>query len=343
MVVKILFIWEVKEDLQRYFKVKLTKYSEKEIELIFITPYSEEQAKFYVEEVDMIIGWRPKKEFLQKAKKAIVFNNPGAGVQHLIPVFRELNKERITPIYLCNCHGNAYFTAQHAVALLLAVTNKVINHHTWMKEGIWRTGDEEAQSIPLQKKTIGLLGYGAINQKVHRFMSGFEVKFAICKRSRDVNSMLGNNQIKIFTTSQLHEFLELVDILVIAIPITMETKKLLRREELELLGPEGIVINMARGDIIDQDDLFTVLQEKKIAGAGLDVWYNYNPEEKEGKKYPYDEKNAFHKLENVVLSPHRGASPMDNLERWDDVLYNIKQLVEGQREFKNKIDLKLEY
>ena len=212
-----------------------------------------------------------------------------------------------------------------------------------MKQGNWRTGDDEAKSIPLQHKTIGLLGYGAINQRVHKLLQGFDVSFAICKRSKEIKNEIQYDYTKLFTTKDLHEFLRLVDVLVVAIPETKETKGLIKKKELELLGPEGIVINVGRGDIIDEGDLFDALKKKKIAGAGIDVWYHYSPEEKEGKKYPYDQTHPFQELENIVLSPHRGASPMDNLERWDDVIYNIIQLAEGKQEFKNKIDLDLMY
>ena len=341
MGVSILFIWTVEPELQSYIESALSAYFPSKINLIFLNPYSDEEAQNYITTVDMIIGWRPSKSLLEKAERLVLFNNPGAGIQHLIPLFKELNSSRIKSITLTNCHGNSYFTAQHAVGLLLAVTNKIVLHHVWMKEGKWRLGDEKAKSIRLQHKEIGLLGYGAIIQKVHKFLSGFDVTFIICKKTRKIDN--DNLNAIIYTIDELHEFLGAVDVLIIAVPLTKETKRLIKKKELELLGPASLLINVGRGEIIDQDDLFLALQSNKIAGAGLDVWYNYNPEEEDGKKYPYRKNNPFHELENVVLSPHRGASPMDNLERWDDVIYNIKILAENKKDFKNIISLELEY
>lgn len=341
MGVTILFIWTVNPELKSYIESELSDYVPNKAKLIFIDPFSVEEALHVINDIDMIVGWKLSKDLLSKAQNLVLCNYPGAGVQNLIPLFKELNSFRTNPIFLANCHGNSYFTAQHAVALLLSLTNKIVPHHIWMKAGRWKIGDEEAKSIPLQYKVIGLLGYGAINQKIHKFLSGFDVTFAVCKRSiaeknYDVVS-------RFYTIDQLHDFLREVDILIIALPLTNQTKGLIKRKELELLGPESLLINVGRGAIINQDDLYSALHEKKIAGAGLDVWYDYEPVEEDGKKYPYDKNYPFHELDNVVLSPHRGASPMDNLERWDDIVYNIKMLADHKKEFKNIINLDLEY
>jgi len=89
-------------------------------------------------------------------------------------------------VTLVNGHGNSYFTAQHAVALLLSLTNKIIPHHNWMTSGKWRLGDNEAASIPLRRRNIGFLGYGAVNQKVHKFLLGFDLSFAALKRKWEI-------------------------------------------------------------------------------------------------------------------------------------------------------------
>ena len=101
------------------------------------------------------------------------------GVQHLIELFRDITRTRT--ITLVNGHGNTYFTAQHTVALLLACMNKIVPHHNWMIEGDWRKGDADAISTPLRDRVIGLIGYGAVNQKVHHFLKPYSIK--LCKIS----------------------------------------------------------------------------------------------------------------------------------------------------------------
>ena len=84
------------------------------------------------------------------------------------------------------------------------------------------------------------------------------------------------------------------------------------------------------------------MKSKSIAGAAIDVWYDYRPEQDEtGRKYPYD--HPFHELDNVVLSPHRGASPMDDLHRWNEVIENISRYSRGRTDFLNQVDLERGY
>ena len=163
----VLFIWKVKDELQDYLNSHLGDI--KNINLIFLEDEDLGNLDKYALDADIIIGWRPKQEMLEKANRLKLFINPGVGVQHLIEMFRELNQNREHPIILVNGHGNTYFTAEHAVALLLSYSNRILLHDGWMRSGLWRKGDKDASSIPLRNKMIGLLGYGAINKKVHRF------------------------------------------------------------------------------------------------------------------------------------------------------------------------------
>jgi phosphoglycerate dehydrogenase-like enzyme len=220
--------------------------------------------------------------------------------------------------------------------------NKTIPHHNWMVNGKWRTGDEDAESTPLRRRKVGLLGYGAVNSKVHRFLSGFNVEFLILKRTWKNEDKDFPTKFQKFTPSQLHLFLEHVDILIVAVPLTSATMDLIGKKELQLLGSAGLLINMSRGIVVNQKDLFESLKDGIIAGAAIDVWYNYRPDpDSEGKKYPYN--YPFHELVNIVLSPHRGYSPYDDLERWNEVVENIERYVSGRTDFINVVRLERGY
>jgi phosphoglycerate dehydrogenase-like enzyme len=94
--------------------------------------------------------------------------------------------------------------------------------------------------------------------------------------------------------------------------------------------------------VINEKALYERLKSKKLTGAALDVWYNYNPEpDKQGKKYPSH--YPFHELDNIVLSPHRAASPFDDLQRWNEVIENIQRFCSGRTDFLNVVDLEREY
>ncbi len=337
--VTVLFIWEVRDELREYLTNGLGNFQN--VKLIF--PENTDQKTYlkYAPEVDIIVGWRPTEELLDTAKKLSLFINPGVGIQGIINLFQEINKKR--KIVLVNGHGNTYFTAQHAVALLLALTNKLIPHHNWMKDGQWRKGDADAKSTPLREREIGLLGYGSINTKVHKFLSGFNVNFHILKRDWKKERVKAfPTTISKYTTNELHEFLKAVDTLIVSIPSTTKTRGLIGKKELELLGANGLLVTVARGEIIDEESLFTALKTKSIAGAGIDVWYNYRPEPDEyGRKFP--SKFPFNELDNVILSPHRGASPMSDLKRWNEVIDNISCFARGEKKFLNMVNLEEEY
>ncbi len=336
--VDVLCIWQPNDKLKEYLEQGLSEYPQ--VKLIYPPDTQPETFLKLAPEVDIIMGWRPTLELLQTAKNLKLFINPGAGVQHLIPIFQEATKEK--SIILVNGHGNAYFTAQHTVALLLSLMNKVILHHNWMVEGLWRRGDSFATSIPLRSKTVGLLGYGAVNRRVHKFLSGFDIEFAILRQDwKKQNEPLCTSVTK-YAFGELHRFLEEIDVLIIAVPLTSKTEGLIGRNELKLLGKNSFLVNVGRGSVIDEASLYQALKEKEIAGAAIDVWYNYQPDEYEqGKKFPSSQ--PFYSLDNVVLSPHRGASPMGNLKRWDEQIENISRFARGEKEFINMVNLEEGY
>jgi len=339
--ITVLFIWEVDEILKKHLKKSLKGLTN--IKLVFPKDLSKKNILKLGLDADIIIGWRPSFELLDKAKKLKLFINPGTGIKHHIENFREINKTK--KIILVNGHGHAYSTAQHAVAMLLSLMNRIVPHHNWMKEGIWRTSDDKdifSASIQLKNRNIGLLGYGAINQHVHKFLSGFENEFHILKREWKNKSTEYPKSIKKYKESELNKFLIATDILIIAVPHTSKTEKLIGKKELKMLGKNALVVNVARGSIIDEKSLYEALKNNLIAGAALDVWYNYNPKKnKDGKEYPY--KFPFHKLDNVVLSPHRAASPFDDLSRWNEVIENITRYAKGSKDLLNIVDLEQEY
>ena len=336
--VRICFISNIPENAKEYIIKKLKSFDN--IVLDFREERIEENFSKIIPKADILIGWRPSKSLLLKATNLKLFINPGAGIHHLIDIFREINKER--KVYLINGHGNSYFVAQHTIALLLSLMNKIIPHHEWMREGKLRTGDDDAVSIPLRYKKVGLLGYGAINQKVHRFLSGFDIEFCILRKDWTKQKDSFSTKVKRYEFSQLHQFLKNIDILIIAVPVTSLTKKMIGKYELDLLGSKGLIVNVSRGEIIDEESLFIALKDKIIQGAAIDVWYTYTPEEnEEGKKFPFN--FPFQTLDNIVLSPHRGYSPFNDLLRWDEVIENITRMSQGRQDFLNNVDLDEEY
>ncbi len=336
--IEVVFLRKLPEVVENYILKNLKDNSK--VNLYFPKEEDEEIPETKLSIADIIVGWRPSLDILKKPKNLRLFIVPGTGVHHLIDKFKEINKTR--NVLLANGHGNSYFVAQHAIAMLLAFMNKIIPHHIWMKNGKWRTGDKEAASNPLRFREVGLLGYGAINSKVHKFLSGFNINFTVYRKHWEKQTIKLPTEVTKFEPPEFHSFLKKVDILIVAVPVTSETKNMIQLKELELLGSDGIIINVARGIIIDEESLFKALSEKIIAGASIDVWYDSDPEpNQQGEKYPFH--YPFDELDNVILSPHRGYSPFTDLLRWDEVIENIIRMTQMEKDIINLVNLEEEY
>ncbi|MFO7735794.1 MAG: NAD(P)-dependent oxidoreductase [bacterium] len=293
-----------------------------------------------VEKAAVVVNGRPDSEFYEKAVSMKVHVIPFAGVQHVTEKFGSVIEK--CGITLLNAHWNRYFVSQHAVALLLAISNRIISQHEKLKKGVWRVFKDDDPSIPIRKKRIGLLGYGNINRGVHKILSAFEAEFSILKNSW-TETQKKELDASLHTPETVNSFLNESDIIVVAVPVTPATRGLLHKKRLELLGSEGILINVARGEIIPEADLFYALRDKKIKAAAIDVWYDYNPlPDNNGKKYPYSAEHPFHELDNIILSPHRGASPLNDSSRWDEVVENILRFFRGEK-LSDVVDIKKGY
>ena len=336
--IKVLFVGERDEEHRQYILHKLQAINT--IQVFFSDKVDDPGTYALAEDADVLVAGHPSKELIGSARNLKLHIVPFTGVQHVIDLFKG---RRIT---LTNAHWPARSVAQHVLALLLALVNRIVPHHIRMVEGQWRVFEDGLATIPLHGRKVGLLGYGAVNRHVHELMRGFDVEFAILKRSPGPAQKSPSSlptPVKWFTADQLHPFLSLIDTLLIALPLSKHTEGIIKMPELELLGKDGLLVNVARGALLNEHDLFTALERRVIAGAALDVWYDYRPEPDEaGRKYPYARSHPFHALGNVVLSPHRAASPIRTLERWDEVIENIRRFAQGE-ELINVVDLEQGY
>ena len=315
----VLCIWDVPKNLRDYFKANI----DGDINIIYSKSNTEEDYIKLAKEnnVEMIIGWRPSKDLIEASDNLRLVQNPGAGVTHLLSLFKD------SEVKLANCHGNSYFTAQHGVALLLSLTNSIVNFDNAVRDGFFRKDIGIRENIPLRNNVIGILGLGHVGQNVAKFLSGFDTKLITCKRS-SLDKHYPHIE-KVYGFSDIEDFFGDSDIIISTLPLTDLTKGLINKKLLNILGKNGLIVNIGRGDTIVEKDLYNALFNKNIAGAALDVFWNEkSPKKVKDKIYPYN--FPFHELENVLLSPHRAASPMSDLKRWDPVIENILRLKEDK-------------
>ena len=197
--------------------------------------------------------------------------------------------------------------ADLAFALLLALSRRIV-----AADGFVRRGDWPSKQFPIATqvagKKLGILGLGRIGSVVARRASGFDMEVRYHNRSPVADSPFVHER----TASGLAAW---ADFLVIVTAGGPQTRHLVSREVLDALGPQGYLINVSRGPVVDEAALIEYLQQKRIAGAGLDV-FEKEPQVPE----------ALRQLDNVVLSPHIGSQTeetraamaqrvIDNLER----------------------------
>lgn len=336
MTVKVLYMHRLAPEVRSYLEEGLMG---QEVEIR--TPLGDEKEDLFRElpDADILIGWRSDLEMLSAAKKMKLFINPGTGINQHLENFRELRKTR--EVILVNGHGNSYAVAQHTVALLLSLSNKVIPYHQKMVLGEKRGPGQ--RTVYMKGLTIGLLGYGAINSKVHRFLSGFDVNFVVCRRSQK-NMDDTSGIAKTYSPDQLEEFFGASDIVINSLPTTQATKEMVDKKALEKLGESGLFVNVGRGATVKQEDLYHALKDRVIAGAALEVWWGKVPEEERvdpDRNDPFA--FPFHELDNIVMSPHRGADMGGDLERWEEVVENITRFAHGREDFLNVVDIDAEY
>lgn len=238
-----------------------------------------------------------------------------------------------------NIHHNAVAVAEMTMALYLAAGKRLLPIDQTMREGNWqpRYLDEETRSVSAYRSTALILGYGSIGREVAKRCQAFGMRVLATRRTimeRETDE-LGT---EVYPAEGMHELLPQTDALFIALPLTPETEGVIGERELGLLSDQAVVVNVGRGPVIDQKALYEALKEKRIYGAGIDVWYHYpsNPQERFNTP-PAD--YPFHELDNIVMSPHR-ASNTDYTEvaRYEYLAEVLNPLAEG-RPMPNKIDM----
>jgi phosphoglycerate dehydrogenase-like enzyme len=174
-------------------------------------------------------------------------------------------------------------------------------------------------------KTVGFIGYGRISRETARRLKAFGAHTLACTRT----PANGDDHVdEIDGMRNLHAMLERCDYAVVACPLTAETRGLIDAEALDALGPKGVILNVARGPVIDEDALWNACRDKRIAGAVIDTWYRY-PES--GSDVGAPSKHPFASLDNVVMSPHASGWSAGLLDRrWKFIAKNLRRLERGE-------------
>ena len=211
-------------------------------------------------------------------------------------------------------------TADMTMALILAIPRKLREGHEEMQSGTWKGWSPSAMiGMRITGKKLGILGMGRIGQAIAKRAKAFDLDINYHNRRR-----LHENIEKSLSATyweDLEEMLATIDILVVSASLNQSSLYLLNSKYLGKMKPTAYLVNISRGEIIDQRALVRQLKDGRLGGAGLDV---YDSEEVIG--------SDFKSLKNVFLLPHMGSSTLEGrIEMGEKVIINVKTYLDGHR------------
>lgn len=236
-------------------------------------------------------GLRTDAELMDALPKLELIACYGTGVERI-----DAAAAKARGIQLCNAaDANARSVAEFAVGLMLCSMRGIGRGDRFVRDGLWSSrGIEPVSNTPdLAGRKIGIYGLGAIGARIASRAAAFEMEVGYHSRSPKPD-----------LPYQFHDSLlglaAWADVLMVAVRASAETRNAVDTAVLDALGPEGYVVNISRGLVIDEEALCDALEQKRVAGAALDVFAEepHVPE-------------RLRKLENVVLTPHIAASSQD--------------------------------
>lgn len=255
-------------------------------------------------------------EAIRAAKNLKMIQQQGVGFDKTdVDVATELGIEVcITPV------GTSIGVAEHTILLILAVYKKLVKILNEMYEGKFPMWDYRSQCYEIYGKTVGLLGFGRIAQEVAKRLQAFEANIIFYDKYVNLSEE-EQKELNVTQVSTIDELLAQADIVSVHVPSNDETRGMINKDFFNKMKDSAIFINTARGDLVNEQDFFDAIRNKKIAGAGIDVY----PVE------PLPADNEYIKLDNVVLTPHISAGTVDALKtKINHVVENINRYLNGE-------------
>jgi len=254
------------------------------------------------QDVQVLVAGRPKPEHLQNHPALGTLIIPFAG----IPENTRKLMLQYPHIAVHNLHHNASATAETALALLLGAAKFLVPYDRALRRGDWRPRYQPSRSILLDGKNALVLGFGEIGRRVALGCQGLgmQVKAIHRRPATQAQRVAG---VRSYRPDRLYELLASTHVLVITLPDTPQTRGMIDESALKRMPPGGILVNVGRGDVIEQEALYRALKSQHLAAAGVDVWYNY-PDGDEARPHTPPGDFPFHELDNLVMSPHRAGS-----------------------------------
>ena len=279
-----------------------------------------------IKDVDVVITTRIKlgREQFEKAKKLKLILVTATGFNHI-----DVKSANEFGIKVANVSGySTNSVAQLAITFLLNGLTPVNRYYDEVKDGKWMDITvPDYQKYPIDDvngKILGIVGFGNIGKRVAQVAEILGMEVLVAKNTEKDNAKTGSIIEKDgFLRYDLDEVLEKCDILTLHVPLTDSTRNLINLEKMKKMKKSAVILNLARGPVINQEDLYFALKNKIIKSAAVDVT-SVEPIEKNSKLF---------ELDNILITPHIAwKSEKSMIKLMDDVEKNLKLFLEGRLE-----------
>jgi phosphoglycerate dehydrogenase-like enzyme len=270
-----------------------------------------------IEDADMMFGYRILPEMLQRAKRLKWIQFGSAGIDHTI--FPELLASDIILTTFSGVHPVP--TAEHVLGLMLALSRRFHTAIQQQMEHCWDRSTIAGSAGELHGKVVGIVGLGKIGLQIAKLAKAFDMKVIGTKAT--LSGRIPNVD-EVFMPNALHHMLQLSDFTVLVVPLTNGTTALLGPKEIEIMKPGSSLINVARGQMVDNNALIQALESGHLSGAALDVFY---PE-------PLPADSPLWDAPNTIITPHTGGSTPMYAERGAEIFRkNLEAFLSGGEMF----------
>lgn len=228
-------------------------------------------------------------------------------------------------VVVCNCFGHEHAIAEYVLAALLQRYVPLTDADRRLRQGDWAywAGARERVHKEMAGSVLGILGFGHIGKAVAVRAAAFGMSVQVANRS-PVDSELVDRS---YGLADLASFWAGVDSIVVTLPLVPETRGIVGAEAFARMRNDAVLINVARGPVVDEQALYDALHDNRIAGAVIDTWYQY-PEPGQGERMP--SKLPFHALPNIVMTPHMSGWTNGTIRRRQQVIAdNILRRMRG--------------
>jgi phosphoglycerate dehydrogenase-like enzyme len=227
---------------------------------------------------------------------------------------------------VCNAFGHTSAIAEYALMTMLMWTHRWKAVEESFRAGSWKYSGSLYGPLrdELNVKTVGILGYGQMGKAIASRCRAVGSRVVTCSRTPPPDGEADQS----FNLAQLDEFLGLCDFVVVCIAQVPATTGLIDASRLRRMKRDAVLVNVARGPVVAEQDLYEALTGGTIAGAVIDVWWQYpTPDEpqRRGSRFP------FHTLDNVMMTPHSSGWTEQMMDRrWDMIIANLGALWRGE-------------